>query len=119
MAGKASEFRVSTPGKNLGDHNCRTFDMEEEQDCKDYSDLRTKQNDPATGIKIERIREIVKTEEEFEIDKENKTESRTKKDHFMLYVEWWEKKPTVPKGDADEAPRDFALEGTVSTGSGN
>lgn len=87
--------------KNFGNHHCRMFDMEDEDACGEYSELRTKSNDAGSGIKIERVKEIIKTESEIKVGRDGRVEN--KKDHYLLYVEWWEAKP-VAKGEADEAP---------------
>ena len=100
MSAKASPMAYS-PGKNFGEHHCRMFDMEDDDSCKEYSELRTKSNDAGSGIKIERVKEIIKSETETRVSKEGRTEE--KKDHYLLYVEWWQAKP-IAKGDADEAP---------------
>jgi len=100
MAGRASPLTFSQ-GKDFGTHRCKTFDMEVEADCTEYSELRTKANDAGSGITIEKIKEIVKTESGFTMKDGEQVDY--KKDRYLLFVEWWEKK-TKAKGDADEPP---------------
>lgn len=86
----------------------RMFDMDDDGDREEYASLRTRNNDPGSGVRIERIKELVKTEVDIEMSEGVRNESR--RDHYNLYVEWWEKKPQVARGAKDEAPRDFGVE---------
>lgn len=108
MPGKASPVPFAGPGKDLGTHKTQMFNVDDEEDAKAYSELRTKNNDPGSGIRIERIKELVKTDIDIQMDAGVRTEER--RDHLNLYVEWWESKPKVASGARDEAPRDFGAE---------
>ena len=101
MPGKATPVPFAGPGKDLGVHKTRMFNVDEEDDAKAYSDLRTRHNDPGSGIKIERIKELVKTSVDIQMDDGVRTEER--RDQLNLYVEWWEKAPSVARGAKDEA----------------
>lgn len=108
MAAKATPVPFSGAGKDLGIHRTRMFNVDDEDDAREYSELRTRNNDPGSGVRIERVKELVKTDIDIEMSEGVRTESR--RDHLNLYVEWWERKPQVARGEKDEAPRDFGVE---------
>jgi hypothetical protein len=108
VAGKATPVPFSGPGRNFGTHKSAVFNMDDEDDALEYSEIRTKNNDPASGIKIERIKEMVRTEVEVTSSREE-GRTETREDHLCLFVEWWEAKPVINRGE-DPAPKDFGVE---------
>lgn len=112
MAAKASEVRVATPGKNLGEFKIERFNMFNDEDMLEYAQLRTDANDASRGINIEQIREY--TRKTTTRDGEGPDCVVTTVEEVFLIVHYWTRKPIADKGDSDadtkEARRDWARE---------
>jgi len=103
MAGKTTPLSYGSR-KSFGEMHAKLFDMEKADDCNEYASLRTRSNDAKAGISIEHVKELIKNESKTTVD--NGVTTTEKVDHYLLFVEWWERKPAVePKGDRDEAPQ--------------
>jgi len=97
MTAKATLLRVPGAGKNLGDFKCRHYNLFDEDELAAYAELRQQDSDPSSGIKIAHMREFIRKVRDEEYDGDSKTVHEEEFPH--VYVEWWEKKPKLKKGD--------------------
>lgn len=115
MAAKASEVKVASSNKNLGEFHVARFNMFDSDDLREYSDLRTSANDASRGINIEQIREY--TRKSTIREGEGESSVVTTVEDIFLVVHYWTRKPIIDKGDSDadakEARRDWAKERSV------
>lgn len=126
--GKVTPVRVGTNARNLGKFHCKTYSLFDDEERDQYAELRTKAQDPLSGIKIERIKEFTKTETE--ITGEGAEHTILRKEELYVLVEFWEKNPNdkagkpieeLPKGrtwsvETSHDPRDG---GTVTRSGGS
>jgi len=115
MAAKASEVKVATTGKNLGEFIVGRYNMFDDEDMVKYAELRTNANDASQGIYIEQIREY--TRKTTVRDGGGEDAMVTTTEEVFLVVHYWIKKPKLEKGDRDddvkEARRDWVKERSV------
>lgn len=100
MAAKATEVKVATGNKNLGEFFVERFNMFDSDDMQAYAKLRTNANDASRGINIEQIREY--TRKTTTRDGEGPDCVVTTTEEIFLVVHYWSKKPIIEKGDSDE-----------------
>jgi len=115
MAAKASEVKVATSNRNLGDFKVSRYNMFDEDDMGEYATLRTEANDASCGINIEQIREY--TRKTTVREGEGTETVVTTTEEIFLVVHYWIKKPITNKGDSDadvkEARRGWSNERSV------
>lgn len=111
MAGSATPLKASFGTKDLGTFHAKKFNMFEDDDLENFSELRNLANDASNGIKIEMMREYTRKETTHEGDS-----SRTTED-IILVVHYWEKAQKRNKGDSDveikEASKDISSHGAL------
>jgi len=112
MAAKASEVKIGSSGRNLGDFKVGTFNIFDKDDMKEYTALRTDANDVSRGISIEQIREYTRKSTSREGEGPDCIVTTT--EEIFLVVHYWVRKPIADKGDSDadvkEARRDWSKE---------
>lgn len=104
---KATELKVGTGGKPLGEFKCEEFNMFDEGDRERYADLRNRANNNFSGIKIELMREYSRKKTVTET-MEGGSNIATTTEEIILLVHYWEKPATRTRGespDEDEEDR--------------
>lgn len=99
MAAKATELKVTSTSRNLGEFHVERFNMFNDEDMLRYAALRTTANDASTGVRIEQIREYTRKSTTHE--GEGETSSSTTVEEIFLLVHYWIRKPTTSKSNSN------------------
>lgn len=97
---KVSDVRVAGGTAELGTFKVRMFNLFDDDDIVEYEQLRTRNNDRSTGVKIENIQQVSRKTVIASGAGEDMTTTTTEDIHML--VQWWEKNIVRDKGDSDE-----------------
>lgn len=116
MAGSAS--MVPFGGRpNLGSFKAKMFNMFNDDHVVEYEDLRTKAQNPASGIAIDNIKEYVKKTSTSETEGDSTIKSVV--EELYMFVQWWEKQVEPKRGDTNaevaDGIRSFSTERPTGT----
>lgn len=101
--GSVSEVKTSAPGEAKGKFCMGVFNIFKEEDRAEYEDIRTKNNDASSGVKIESIREFTYKSSHTHKDDDG-GQTTIVNEELHLVVQYWDNRPEKDqKGTPDEA----------------
>lgn len=103
-------LKVGSGNKNHGSFRIAKFSLFDDDDLQEYEELRNKDNDASSGVKIEMIREYQRKRTTKEGSGEDQVVHSW--EEIILVVQYWEKAPSMASGGKhDHIQKDLAQGG--------